>query len=560
VSAPRWWERWPGRRELEIHELAAAGYEPVAEEIRGRLHVRVLAPFMGSREPILITYPDLFPYFRPEFYASRDLRLRKHQNPLAGNLCLLDRSTSAWVPTDTAAEVLEEQLPRLEAAIRTEGTSPQLEAQQAEPVTTYYSGMTAPESVVLMPPEAYSLEPGTSGGILRLAYAAPKAPPLRGVVVSINGVPVTLMARLGSAFPRAGEVDVEWIRLETAPIADSVAELASALEADGRIGPARRIPGGKNQITALAIPEEVEYGGATEIGWLFLVRTRNQSWLVGTERADAREQATRLRDIIPLSARRILLVGLGAVGAPAAHLLLQSRVAELRIVDGDIVSAGNAVRWPLGFGAIGYPKVEAFASFAREQYPETRVDPVVWRIGQSVDPSTEDEARIAGATLAGIDVIFDATAEHGVQQYLADSARLLNVPYVMVEAREGAYGGLVARFRPGGPCWYCLKAHQMEGKFLPPFDDVGTVQPKGCASPTFTGASFDLVPLSAMAVRLLTQTIAANDRYPDADWDIGVLSNRVDGTGTMAMVPRWDLAALTPHQRCPVHGPARQAA
>jgi hypothetical protein len=59
-----------------------------------------------------VVYPDTFPFLRPEIYAP-GLALGRHQNPLQGNLCLLDRSTRAWNVDETGAWLVAERVPYL---------------------------------------------------------------------------------------------------------------------------------------------------------------------------------------------------------------------------------------------------------------------------------------------------------------------------------------------------------------------------------------------------------------------------------------------------------------
>lgn len=303
------------------------------------------------------------------------------------------------------------------------------------------------------------------------------------------------------------------------------------------------------ELTGFVFPEDVSYGAAPESGWLFLVRAREGFGMIVGQRFAPAEQAARIPHQQQLADSRVLHVGMGALGAPAAHLLLQSRVGHLRAVDADDVEVGNAVRWPLGLAAVGSAKVDVIAVLAREHYPETVVDPIRWRIGGSALGDGPDEREALERALADVDLVIDTTAEPGVQQLLANECWERGLPFIVGEAREGGHGGLVFRQRRGGACWMCLKWHQDEGRFLPPFDETtGTVQPRGCASPTFTGAAFDLAPVSALVARLVAQTLCASPSFPDARWDIAVLVNHAAGAPELYdALPRWEYATLSVH-------------
>jgi molybdopterin/thiamine biosynthesis adenylyltransferase len=164
-----------------------------------------------------------------------------------------------------------------------------------------------------------------------------------------------------------------------------------------------------------------------------------------------------------------------------------------------------------------------------------------------------DEGTLLDQALDGIDLVVDATAELGVQLYLADVCRARGTTLVTVEGREGGYGGLVARYRAGARgCYRCLKLHQRDGKFLPPRDSrTGRTQPRGCSRPTFTGAAFDLLPLAAQAARLSAQTLSASQSFSDTTRDLSIFFARADSSGAVDGTPAWEHHALTPHLECP---------
>lgn len=553
THAPRSAE-FEARYRYELDELRASGYEPEEGEVGGRRITRVNVPLLGTSRPMMIVYPDLYPWTRFEVYADPDLRLPKHQNPIGGNLCLLDRSTRAWIPSLTAARVLDEQIPRLERSLVAGGPTPDLEANQAEPVTTFYR--TLKDSIVIVPIEAQGLRDAGERGTFELALSSVPGPtrPLRAVVTAIDGRAGSL-PDLAQAFPPVATAACRYMAMAQPPIVRKAEELEALAVRDGFITAQRpRRP----ETLGFTFPEEVGYGKAPEAAWLFLVRSRDGVGLVVGERYARHEQSSRIRDIAELENATMLLVGLGALGAPAAHLLLQSRIGRLRLVDRDELELGNAVRWPLGFAAAGRSKLDAFTEFARSHYPASLVEPLAWGIGSSTDPAQVDERELLEAALSDVDLVVDTSAELGIQQLLAHECRERGIPFILGEAREGAYGGLVTRLRPDGPCWHCLKWHQEDERFLPPLDaTTGTVQPRGCATPTFTGAAFDLAPISAQVARLAAQTLIASERFPDARWDVAVLASHVAGAAEeYAALPRWDYSALTVHPSCTQHGGA----
>jgi molybdopterin/thiamine biosynthesis adenylyltransferase len=100
-----------------------------------------------------------------------------------------------------------------------------------------------------------------------------------------------------------------------------------------------------------------------------------------------------------LANARILIVGLGGLGTPAAAALAAAGAGTLVLADPDVVDRSNLHRQPLyDETVIGRPKAEAAAARLREGFPGVCVEPHVRRLGET------DAALCAGA-----DVILDGT-------------------------------------------------------------------------------------------------------------------------------------------------------
>lgn len=137
-----WWDQWPEVLERETTALDAAGIRWERDEIafsQGVLRLKLIVPSADGSLNLLVVYPDCYPYFRFQVYAP-GLDLPYHQNPFERNLCLIGRRTHYWDTTDTAADLLNRQLPKLMASASSNDAAAVdgLEERQAEPFSDYY--------------------------------------------------------------------------------------------------------------------------------------------------------------------------------------------------------------------------------------------------------------------------------------------------------------------------------------------------------------------------------------------------------------------------------------
>src|SRR5207302_1731026 len=122
---------------------------------------------------------------------------------------------------------------------------------------------------------------------------------------------------------------------------------------------------------------------------------------------------------------------------------------------------GTAVRWPLGLREGGRAKANALKSFIDANYPYTSVRVYKQRLGAEAGrvPTDVDVLR---ELVHGIDLVYDASAELGLQFFLSSLTRTIGIPCVSVSTTLGAWGGTVVRIRPErqAGCWVCLQHHQ----------------------------------------------------------------------------------------------------
>lgn len=590
-----WWEEWPDRLELELQELLDAGATvEVDEDLRSHervLRLHIAYPYEGEELDLIVTFPDLYPRFR--FSVTTPAEYARHQNPAAGVLCLLDRPTEAWSKNDTVASVLREQLDLFFASQPgPDGVLPDgvLETVEAEPVSGYYPHEA--ESVVLV--ESRWDLAGHGGGTIVIGVESrrsPEAPLLRGAVLQVASHDGTPVATAEPALTALYEhrITGRWQRIVEPPRSgDPAALLQAAAEHDGSIASAAYQPasadghGPELDVVGVVFQEEVRHRQKGD-AWVFVVRARHRTKPVPkgkggrttppsrvtlppvnvtAQRAGREDLASRIPELHALRSKKVVLVGAGGVGAPSAIEFAKAQLGTLVVVEPERLEPGNAVRYPLGVRLAGWAKVRVVCDFISSNWPYTTVGGTALAIGhvrQAEDRPTDQEILLSH--LEDADLIYDAAGEYAVSLLLSDVAKELGIALVVATSTEGAWGGRVAQFLPGEdePCWSCMQHHIADepngaagqpGSLVPPGDPSGSVEPVGCAHPTFTGAGFDTAEVAINGVRLAASVLSSDTGggYPGSSWNVGVLRFRAeDGT---AIPCASDVHTIRVHERC----------
>ncbi len=273
--------------------------------------------------------------------------------------------------------------------------------------------------------------------------------------------------------------------------------------------------------------------------------------------ASPKDLVNRIPELQPLQNKTIAVFGLGCLGAPSVLEFARAGVGKLRLMDHDIVDPATSVRWPIGFAAAGHKKVDVLRSFIQQNYPYTDCNGFAFKLGATRDVGENrpsDHELIAEMT-DGADLVYDSTAEMGVQNFLTDYAWIRKIPYIGLSGTLGGWGGKVFCLRPwdGNGCWYCYRFACEDGSITEPPsapNEQGTIQPTGCADPTFTGAGFDMLHVAIMGVRMAVSTLCrdTSNAYPAADWD--VVHIRLRNEDGSLIPPSFDKYKIKPHPKC----------
>jgi len=170
-----------------------------------------------------------------------------------------------------------------------------------------------------------------------------------------------------------------------------------------------------------------------------------------------------------LQRARVLVVGAGGLGAPAAFYLAAAGVGRLRIVDDDVVERSNLQRQILHTeAAIGSAKVESARARLLALNPHIEVEAITQRVtSANVD-----------ALMEGVDVVLDGSDNFPLRYLLNDACIKHARPlvYAAIERFDGQVGVFDAGRRRGqAPCYRCLFPEPPPPEFAPNCAQAGVL-------------------------------------------------------------------------------------
>ncbi|HEU4721050.1 MAG TPA: molybdopterin-synthase adenylyltransferase MoeB [Gemmatimonadaceae bacterium] len=147
-----------------------------------------------------------------------------------------------------------------------------------------------------------------------------------------------------------------------------------------------------------------------------------------------------------LKAARVLLVGAGGLGSPAALYLAAAGVGQLGVVDADDVELSNLQRQVLhDTASVGTPKVDSAAARLRAINPHVEITAHHVRLSSAN----------AMALLGSYDVVVDGSDNFQTRYLINDACVLLDKPNVYGSVLR--FEGQASVFSSGdGPCYRCL--------------------------------------------------------------------------------------------------------
>lgn len=240
------------------------------------------------------------------------------------------------------------------------------------------------------------------------------------------------------------------------------------------------------------------FAAAQPITWL-----KTENW---------HEEELSSRGRLPAACRqeRVLVIGVGAVGACVAELLVRGGVHHVVLIDGDHLGAGNLVRHTLTIADLGKDKAAALAARLNATSPHARVE----AINDAFPPSDPASLKV----VAGCTVVVDCTGSDEVLAQVAsfpwEADRLFVSVSVGLGARRLFCFAAIGRefphdrFREAIQPWLALELEEQDGIPLPR-------EGVGCWHPAFPARIDDVWLLAAAAVKELEQVVVARPAVPN---------------------------------------------
>ena len=552
---------YPDERAAFCRALLAYGFRSAPRTVgqyEGPLTVRWVDPADGTPQEsvhrVRIVLPSALPFAKPAVVpldTDPPLRGARHQSPDEDHaLCLFRDDRDGWMPWMDAAHLVER--------IRTwfvHYHQDDWPAEDRPPDLHLYFPQREGSRPVMTTGQDWPPERGAAGRFGVWASGTARAfagNPTEGSVMPATRSDDRVVAPLQLRDCDRRHVGV-WFRLTGEPqpharLAPLLREIdrAAGHAAGWAEGHIRALVGDRihkhshRLILALGYPN---VGGNEE--WLFLAsdlvaavkgakRWRNAAESLAVtsfETAHASTSALMRRTAHTaqgLHHRKVLILGVGAVGSSVAVSLAKSGVPQLDLVDFDRIRPGNAVRHAAGLRYVGWPKTIATEEEIHQHAPDCTVT-----VGGNAW-----ELDVLAARIEAADAVVDATANDGFSFLVNEVALRARKPVVYAACHRRAALGLVRLVRPGqDACFLCYESGggsygQDPSYPTIPAGDEGEFIEGGCGVPTVEAAAVDVEATANVAARSVLRLLQG--RQGDANHCVIVNDSLPDVTGILA--------------------------
>jgi molybdopterin/thiamine biosynthesis adenylyltransferase/rhodanese-related sulfurtransferase len=162
---------------------------------------------------------------------------------------------------------------------------------------------------------------------------------------------------------------------------------------------------------------------------------------------------------------KVLIIGAGGLGSPAAIYLAAAGVGTIGLVDYDVVDASNLQRQILhNLDRLGHPKVDSARETLSALNPDVKIEP------HNVRLSAENVLEI----ISGYDVVVDGGDNFPTRYLINDASLHLRTP--VIHGSIFRFEGQVSVFDPyEGPCYRCQYREPPPPELAPSCAEAGVL-------------------------------------------------------------------------------------
>lgn len=471
---------------------------------------------------------------------------RRHQNPKEGNLCL-----AQWEPDQTGADKVAEAIDLFDLLQQGDAAVRAAEVAAPEPASAWYRYTHHRE--VLIPEQIIAAAKGDRGTFkIALSRRIPLEDLVQGTLVEVSDI----TSATGSGQPLSGgplsvgqQIEGYWVRAQATPpfslytfddwlqwAERQNGKLAYEIERQEK----QMKPGGRDAVAfAVVYREEGPYQQYHD-QWQICIRCnrngKREDWVMRPHLLPSDSTFfVRAPFLAGLNGKRVIILGLGAIGSIVAAELARAGVTDFVLADYDDFRPGNVVRHACDLRAFGVPKFQAVADQLLCIRPTAQIAASNRRIGspplvpEEYDAS-EGDVEWLDQRLAEADLLVSSICDPAVDGWVDEAARVHGVPCVFAGAFYGAWGGQVFISQREAACHNCFRESGLYAD-VPIMPADTEMYLDGCGDPSFPGAGFDTSVLANLAARLSVQGLLGGEGYPKAPHNLISWSSRGPAQG-----------------------------
>ena len=167
-----------------------------------------------------------------------------------------------------------------------------------------------------------------------------------------------------------------------------------------------------------------------------------------------------------LAEAKVLIIGAGGLGSPAALYLAASGIGTIGIVDHDVVDLSNLQRQILhATHTINHPKVQSASERLKAVNPDVTIVPYQ----QSIDTTNIEEI------FASYDIIVDGSDNFATRYLINDASFFLRKP--LISASMFRFEGQLTTLKPhmASPCYRCVYPEPPPEGLVPNCQEAGVL-------------------------------------------------------------------------------------